>query len=134
MTITDLPAVIATYVTQLRLSRYFILAVIVITYVILGMFFDVMSAIAVTVPILHPVILALGFDPIWYGVVIVLVMEMGMVTPPIGMNVFILSGVTEIPSPVIFKGIWPFVVAMIACVIIITIFPQIALFIPSMMR
>jgi tripartite ATP-independent transporter DctM subunit len=134
MTITDLPAVIATYVTQLSLSRYLILAAIVITYVILGMFFDVMSAIAVTVPILHPVILALGFDPIWYGVVIVLVMEMGMVTPPIGMNVFILSGVTEIPSTVIFKGIWPFVVAMIICVIIITIFPQVALFIPSMMR
>jgi TRAP-type C4-dicarboxylate transport system permease large subunit len=67
-------------------------------------------------------------------VVIVLVMEMGMITPPIGMNVFILSGVTEIPPAVIFKGIWPFVIAIIACVIIITIFPQIALFIPSMMR
>lgn len=134
MTITDLPAIIATYVTELHLSRYSILAAIVLLYVILGMFFDVMSAIAVTVPILHPVILALGFNPIWYGVVIVLVMEMGMVTPPIGMNVFILSGVTEIPSAVIFKGIWPFVLAMIACVVVITIFPQIALFIPSMMK
>jgi tripartite ATP-independent transporter DctM subunit len=134
MTITDLPTEIAIYVSELHLNRYFILSAIVITYILLGMFFDVMSAIAVTVPILHPVILSLGFDPIWYGVVIVLVMEMGMVTPPIGMNVFILSGVTNIPSAVIFKGVWPFVVAMVACVIMVTIFPQIALFLPNMMK
>ena len=80
-----------------------------------------------------PVVMALGFDPIWFGVVLVLLMEMGLITPPIGMNVFALSGVTDVPVGVIFRGVWPFVGAMLLCTIIITIFPQIALFIPNLM-
>ena len=102
-------------------------------YIILGMFLEVYSAVTFTIPILYPVILALGFDPIWFGVIIVLVIEMGLITPPVGMNVFILSGMSDIPLHVIFRGVLPFVIAMIFCVILLVIFPQIALFLPSLM-
>ena len=97
------------------------------------MVLDIMAAIVLTVPIIHPTILALGFDPIWYGVVMVIVMEMGMITPPIGINTFVLAGITDAPVGIIFKGVLPFVAAMFVCIIIITIFPQIALFLPEMM-
>ena len=94
---------------------------------------DIMPCIILTIPILFPVVVALGFDPIWYGVIMVLVIEMGMITPPVGINVFILSGVTGIPISTVFRGVWPFVAAELICILIITVFPQIALFIPSHM-
>jgi len=75
----------------------------------------------------------MGFDPIWFGVMVVILIEMGLVTPPIGMDVFILSGITGTPVGTIFRGVWPFCVAAIICIVLLIIFPQIALFIPSMM-
>ena len=94
---------------------------------------DIYGAMVLTVPILFPVVLVLGFDPIWYGVIMVLLIEMGLITPPVGLNVFILSGVTGTKVGTIFRGVWPFVLAMLLCVIMLTLFPQIALFLPSNM-
>ena len=131
--ISELPFTLSETVGALPLNRYTIFAIIILLYILLGMFMDIIPAIVLTVPILVPVIIALGFDPIWYGVIMILVMEMGMITPPIGMNVFILAGVTGTPIGTIFRGVWPFVAAELACIIILTCFPQIALFIPGMM-
>ena len=133
MTVSHLPFALAEMISGLPLGRYAIFAIIVVLYIILGMFTDIIASIVITIPVIYPVILALGFDPIWFGVVIVIVMEMGMITPPIGINVFVLAGMTEIPVGTIFRGVWPFVLAELICIIIITILPQIALFIPSMM-
>jgi len=131
--VSKLPFELVGFIQSLNLNRYLIFAFIVFVYILLGMFLDVYGAVVLTVPILYPVVTALGFDPIWYGVVMVLMIEMGLVTPPVGLNVFTLSGITGVPAGDMFKYVWPFVGAMLLCVVIITIFPQIVLFLPGRM-
>lgn len=133
LTVTELPFNLAEHVAALNMSRYVILAIIICFYILLGMFLDILSCIILTVPLIYPLVVNLGFDPIWFGVMIVLIMEMGMITPPFGLNVFILSGITDVPISTIFKGVWPFVGAILVCIIMITIFPQIVLFVPQNM-
>ncbi|MBW1799385.1 MAG: TRAP transporter large permease subunit, partial [Deltaproteobacteria bacterium] len=134
LAISKLPFTLAGFVSSLAMQKYVIFVIIIFVYLVLGMFLDIIAAVILTVPIIFPTIVSLGFDPIWFGVIMVLVMEMGLITPPVGMNVFVLSGVTDVPLRVIFRGVLPFFVAMVFCVIIITIFPQIALFIPGLMK
>jgi TRAP-type C4-dicarboxylate transport system permease large subunit len=96
-----------------------------------GCFMDALGMILLTIPIFYPVALALGYDPIWFGVVIVLVTELGVITPPVGINVYVVSGIArDVPLEVIFKGALPFVLTLVAYVIIMIIFPQIALLLP----
>jgi len=131
--ISKLPFALVKIIENLHLSKYIVFTGIIILYIILGMFLEVYSAVTFTIPIIYPVILALGFDPIWFGVIIVLIIEMGLITPPVGMNVFILGGMTGIPLETIFKGIVPFFIAIFICIILLTIFPDIALFLPRTM-
>jgi tripartite ATP-independent transporter DctM subunit len=133
MTVSKLPFMLSDLVTGLALSRYFIIAIIMLVYIILGMFCDIISCIIITVPILFPVIVAMGFDPIWFGVIMAILAEMGLITPPVGMNVFMFYGVTGIPIGTIFRGEWPFVGAMLIFIVILTIFPQIVTFLPDTM-
>jgi C4-dicarboxylate transporter DctM subunit len=133
MAISKVPFMLGETISQLAVSPMTIFAGIIILYLILGMFTDIMASILLTVPILYPVIISLGFDPIWFGVIVVIVIEIGLVTPPIGLDVFILGGVTGVPVSTIFRGVWPFCIAGIICIVILAIFPQIALFIPSTM-
>jgi C4-dicarboxylate transporter DctM subunit len=94
---------------------------------------DSMALIVVTVPIFYPIVQKLGFDPIWFGVIIVLTAEMGVITPPVGVNVFVIKGIApDIPLELIFRGIIPFLTAIIILTIIITLVPQIATFLPSL--
>ena len=130
LAISKLPFAMAEFIGGLEVSRYVVFAAIVLLYIILGMFLDIFSAIILTVPLLYPTIIALGFDPIWFGVQMVILMQMGLVTPPVGMDIFMLSTITEVPMGTIFKGVWPFVGAMLLCIILLVIFPDIALFIP----
>ncbi len=105
---------------------------IIVLYMILGCFIDTMAMVLLTVPIFFPVIVNLGFDPIWFGILIALVVETAMITPPIGMNVYVIAGVAkDIPMETIFKGIFPFVIVMIIFIILLVAFPQIATFLPS---
>ena len=131
--ISKLPFALVEIIEQLQVSKFFVFAGIIILYIILGMFLEVYSAVTFTIPIIYPVIIALGFDPIWFGVIVVLVIEMGLITPPVGMNVFILGGMTGIPLQTIFRGIIPFLTDMVICIILLTIFPDIALFLTRTM-
>jgi C4-dicarboxylate transporter, DctM subunit len=133
LAVSQLPVALANFVSSLTLSRYAIYAVIIILYIILGMFLEIMSAIVFTVPIIYPMIINLGFDPIWFGVIMVIMMEMGFITPPVGLNVFVLGSVTDTPMNRIFAGVYPFAVTMLICVVLLTIFPQIATFLPHNM-
>jgi TRAP-type C4-dicarboxylate transport system permease large subunit len=133
LAISELPFLLADLITESGLPTYALFACIVVLYIILGMFLDIFSSIILTIPIIYPAILAMGFDPIWFGVILVVIMEMGLITPPVGLNVFALAGVTDIPLTSIFLGAIPFVAAMIVCVVILTVFPDIALLIPGMM-
>jgi tripartite ATP-independent transporter DctM subunit len=133
MAISGLPFLLAEWVGNLPLPRMAIMGAIILVFFIGGFFMDSMALIVVMIPIFYPLVIKFGFDPIWFGVIVVLVGEMGVITPPVGVNVFVIKGIAQdIPIEVIFKGIMPFLAALIILTIIITIFPQIATFLPSL--
>jgi tripartite ATP-independent transporter DctM subunit len=133
LALSKLPFMLSQAIGGHSLPPFAVFTGIILLYIILGMFLDIFSAIVLTIPLIFPLVLEMGFDPIWFGVIMVLVMEMGLITPPVGLNVFALAGVTGIPLHTIFRGVLPFVLAMIICIIFLAIFPQIALFLPSLM-
>jgi C4-dicarboxylate transporter DctM subunit len=135
LAITRIPSELAAFMAGLEVSKYFILAAVVILYTILGMFLEGFAILVLTIPIIEPLMMDLGFDPIWFGVMIVIMMEMSLITPPVGINVFVLKGVAkDVPMYTIFRGIWPFWLAMFVCLIILSFFPQIALLLPNAMQ
>ena len=112
-----------------------VLIVILLVYIFLGALMDSLPMILLTVPIFYPIIMDMGFDPIWFGVLIVRVVEIGLITPPIGLNVFIIRGIaSDVETFDIFKGVFPFIISDIVCVILLIAFPQISLFLPSLMK
>jgi tripartite ATP-independent transporter DctM subunit len=130
--VSKIPLVLADWVVNLPIPTMATMGVIVLIYLIGGCFMDALALITLTIPIFYPAILALGFNPIWFGVIIVLVTEIGVITPPVGINVYVIKGIAdEVPLVTIFKGIFPFVGALIIAVIILILFPQIATFLPS---
>ncbi|MBN8294073.1 TRAP transporter large permease [Rhodobacter sp. NTK016B] len=134
LALTDIPAALGDGLTGLGFGAYGTLVVILLSYVVLGMFLDGLAMLVVTVPIYYPIILALGFDPIWFGVVAVIVIEMGMITPPVGLNVFVVRSVAQnVALKTVFAGVTPFLLAMLVTLLLIIAFPQIALFIPDSM-
>jgi tripartite ATP-independent transporter DctM subunit len=134
LALSTIPMAVSTWMAGLHVSRYVIFSIVIAIYLILGCFLDAISMMVLTMPVIFPVIKALGFDPIWFGVICVIMMEAGLITPPVGLNVYTLAGVVkDVPMQTIFRGALPFLISMIAVVIIITIFPKICLFLPSMM-
>ncbi len=133
MAISTIPFVLADWIGQLPMSPMGVMGVIIFIYFIGGFFMDSMALIVVTIPIFFPVVMKLGFDPIWFGVIIVLVAEMGVITPPVGVNVFVIKGIApDIPLHIIFRGIFPFLGALIILTVLLMIFPGIATFLPSL--
>jgi len=132
MAVSRIPFMLADWLGRLPIHPMAVMAVIVFIYFIGGFFMDAMGLIVVTIPIFFPIVMKLGFDPIWFGVIIVLVGEMGVITPPVGVNVFVIKGISpDVPLERIFKGIFPFLGALIIVTVILMIFPQIATFLPS---
>jgi tripartite ATP-independent transporter DctM subunit len=135
MAVTRLPYDLANWVSTLPLPSWAIMSVVILVYLFGGCFMDALAMIMLTIPIFFPVSQALGYDPIWFGVVIVLITEMGVITPPVGINVYVVYGVAkDVPLEVIFKGVLPMLLALLLCNLILLVFPQIALFLPSLMR
>jgi tripartite ATP-independent transporter DctM subunit len=133
MAATTIPMLLADWVAGLPLPPRAVMAVIVLIYILGGCFMDALALITLTIPILYPVVLTLGFDPIWFGVIIVLVTGMGVITPPVGVNVYVIKGIAkDVPLETIFKGIFPVLGAQIVTVAILLGFPQIATFLPSL--
>lgn len=132
MVITQLPSLMVALGNKLPAGLVMIW--IVIVCLVAGCVLDGPSTILLLTPIFHPVVTNLGFDTVWFGVLMVVLAEAGLITPPVGMNVYTLAGIADVPVVVIFKGIAPFLVTMIFFVILLLIFPQIALFLPGHMR
>ena len=133
MAMSTIPFLLADWVGNLPVDRMVIIGIIIFIYFIGGFFMDSMALIVVTVPIFFPVVQKLGFDSIWFGVMMVLVAEMGVITPPVGVNVFVIKGIApDVPLFVIFRGIIPFLIALIIVSIIILFLPEIATFLPSL--
>lgn len=134
LALSTIPMQVATWAANLQVSPYLIHTIIVIIYLFLGCFLDAISMMVLTMPVIFPIILALNFDPIWFGVIAVLMMEAGLITPPMGLNIFTVAGVAkDTPVETIFRGVAPFLLSIFAIVILITIFPKLALFLPNMM-
>jgi C4-dicarboxylate transporter DctM subunit len=133
ITVSGFSGLFADWITALPVSRYVILGFVLFIYVPLGMVMDALAIILLTLPVVFPVLIKLGFDPIWFGVIIVVMTELAIVTPPVGINVYVTSGVTKIPLEVCFQGIIPFAIVMMIVVILLVLFPEIALFLPTRM-
>ena len=134
MALSGIPGTLVGFLTGLDVGSLGILLIVLATYVILGTFLEGIAMLVLTLPVVFPVILALGYSPIWFGVIVVIVLEMGLISPPVGVNVFVVKGVApDVPLEKIFKGIWPFWLAMLVCLLILVAFPQVALFLPNRM-
>jgi tripartite ATP-independent transporter DctM subunit len=134
LALSTIPASVSAWMAALQVSKYVVLTIIIVIYLILGCFLDAISMMVLTMPVIFPVIKTLGFDAIWFGVVCVIMMEAGLITPPVGLNVYTLAGVAkDVPMATIFRGAYPFLFAMLVVTVLITIFPGIALYLPSMM-
>jgi len=138
LAVTRIPFDLATWVGGFDLPPYMILMVVVLIYFFGGCFMDALAFVMLTVPIFYPLVTGMGYDPIWFGLIIVMVTEMGVITPPVGINVYVVYGVAknvigEVPLESIFRGILPFLLAVIVGIIILMIFPQIILFLPNLM-
>jgi len=135
MAVTNLPMDMAQFIGEQGFHPYTILGAILLTYLLLGCIMDPGSMIILTIPIVYPLIQSVGFDPIWFGVVIVMVAEIGAITPPVGLNVFVVKGVApDVPITEIFRGIIPFWLADMVRLSILVGFPKIALYLPAIMK
>ena len=134
LTITQTPQKVTEFLTGLGIGSYGVLALIMLMYLVLGCLMDALAMIILTVPIIFPVIVQLGFDPIWFGVIIVMTVELGLIHPPVGMNIFVIKSVIEdVKISTIFYGVMPFIITDILRLIILIIFPVLATWLPSRM-
>jgi tripartite ATP-independent transporter DctM subunit len=134
LALSTIPTLVSSWIAGLGVSKYVILTIIIAIYFVLGCFLDSVSMMVLTLPVIFPVIVAIGFNPIWFGVVAVLMMEAGLITPPVGLNVYTIAGIAkDVPMAEIFRGSIPFLLSIIVTAIILTIFPIIALYLPSLM-
>jgi C4-dicarboxylate transporter DctM subunit len=132
---TTMPHDLKTLVTTLNLSPIMVIAAICAIYVILGTAMEELSMILLTVPVFFPLVVHLGFDPIWFGILVVVVVEIGLISPPVGMNLFVLNALLpQVSTPTLFRGVMPFFVADVIRLGILIAFPAISLWLPSMMR
>jgi len=134
LAVSRIPFDIANWISTFDLPNFAIMLFIIFIYLIGGCFIDSLALIMLTVPIFYPVITFLGYDPIWFGVVIVLITQIGVITPPMGINVYVVSGVArDVPLETIFKGVLPLLLALVIGTLLLIPFPQIALYLPSLM-
>ena len=132
ITVSKLPVAMGEYVANLEVSNLVIIIGIVILYLIIGCFVEITAAIVLTLPVIFPIVMSLGFNPFWFGVIMVRLMEVGAITPPLGLNLFILSKTVNVPVSTIYRGIFPFVVADILNITMLISFPQISLFLVNL--
>ena len=134
LTLSQVTQNLTGFIGGLDTSRWVIIGLLVAIKLLLGCFMDQVALLVLTVPITLPIVVGLGFDPVWYGIVLALTSEIGLVTPPIGLNAYIVARYTGIPVEQVFVGVWPYMAAMFLFLIVLIAFPSIALFLPSLMH
>jgi TRAP-type C4-dicarboxylate transport system permease large subunit len=132
---TTMPADLKAFVTQYQIHPMTVMIAICVIYVVLGTAMEELSMILLTVPVFFPLVVGLGFDPVWFGIIIVVVVQIGLISPPVGMNMFVVkSMLPRISTATIFRGVTPFVVAEVALLAILVAFPWISLVLPRLMK
>jgi tripartite ATP-independent transporter DctM subunit len=134
LTLSQATQNLTSFIAGLDTSRWVIIALLIAIKLVLGCFMDQVALLVLTVPITLPIVVGLGFDPIWYGIVLALTSEIGLVTPPIGLNAYIVARYTETPVEQVFVGVFPYMATMFLFLIVLVAFPGIALFLPSLMQ
>jgi C4-dicarboxylate transporter DctM subunit len=135
LAVTKIPMIAADWVVTLPLNKYLIMVIISFIYLIGGSFIDDLAFMILATPIFYPVIMKLGFDPIWFGMIIAITVMIGVVVPPVAINVFVVKNITKVPFKVIYRGVYPFIMALVLGAALLFIFPQLALWLPrALMR
>ncbi|HPS56152.1 MAG TPA: TRAP transporter large permease subunit, partial [Sedimentisphaerales bacterium] len=135
LAVTRIPFTLATSMAALPLPGWMIISIIIFFYLIAGAFVDALALVLLTIPIFYPVVMQLGYDPIWFGVIIVVVTQMGVISPPVGVNVYVVSGIErDVPLQNIFRGAMPFLAALIVAAIVFILFPSICTFLPELIH
>jgi C4-dicarboxylate transporter DctM subunit len=133
LAVTRIPMIAADWVATLTVNRYLIMIIISIIYLIGGSFIDDLAFMILATPIFYPAIIKLGFDPIWFGMIIAITVMVGVVVPPVAINVFVVNKITKVPFGVIYSGVYPFLIALLVCATLLFIFPQLALWLPNLL-
>jgi tripartite ATP-independent transporter DctM subunit len=134
LTVTNIPATLVDWVAAMELNKYLVFAAVIVIYYVISMFMDELALITLTIPIFYPLILSVGWDAIWFGVIMVLLVEIGVIAPPVGINVFVIHGVADgVPINTIYKGIFPFLICMLILAALLMVFPILATWLPSFM-
>jgi TRAP-type C4-dicarboxylate transport system permease large subunit len=123
----------ADWVTSLPLHRYTIMALISIIYLIGGSFIDDLAFMILATPIFYPAVLKLGFDPLWFGMIVGITVMIGVIVPPVAINVFVVKNITKVPFATIYHGVYPFLASLVVGAILLFIFPQLATFLPNLL-
>ena len=133
LAVTKIPMIAADWVVDLPLNRYLIMIIISFIYQMGGSFIDDLAFMILATPIFYPVIIKLGFDPIWFGMIIAITVMIGVVIPPVAINVFVVKNITKVPFSVIYSGVYPFLIALVFCAALLFVFPQLALWLPNLL-
>jgi C4-dicarboxylate transporter, DctM subunit len=135
LAVTRIPFLLATWLSTLPVPGFFIMGLIILFYLLAGCFIDALALVLLTIPIFAPVVTGLGYDLVWFGVIIVVVAQMGVISPPVGICVYIVSGVErDVPLEKVFKGAMPFLFALIVASVILIAFPSLSLFLPGLLK
>jgi tripartite ATP-independent transporter DctM subunit len=133
LAVTKIPMNAADWIIQLNFGRNLTMILIALIYLLGGSFIDDLAFMILATPIFYPVIIHLGFDPIWFGMMIGITVMIGVVIPPVAINVFVVKNITRVPFGLIYKGVYPFLISLVVCAFLLFLFPQIALFLPSLL-
>ena len=133
ITVTQLPFAVVDFINELQLTPLGVILVICAIYIVLGTVMDSLAMLFLTIPVFYPVIVDAGIDPVWFGIFAVIVVEFGLISPPVGMNLFVIKGIAKAPMEDVIYGILPYVLLMFLGLVIVLIFPQLALWLPTTM-
>jgi C4-dicarboxylate transporter DctM subunit len=133
LAVTKIPMIASDWVISLPLNRYLVMIIISLIYQMGGSFIDDLAFMILATPIFYPAIIKLGFDPIWFGMIIAITVMIGVVIPPVAINVFVVKNITKVPFGVIYKGVYPFLISLAVCAALLFLFPQLATWLPSVL-
>jgi C4-dicarboxylate transporter, DctM subunit len=133
LAVTEIPFVAADYIIGLPLHRHLVMLLIILVYLIGGSFIDDLAFMILATPIFYPAVIKLGYDPLWFGIMLLITIMIGVIIPPVAMCVFVVKGITGVPINVIYRGCLPFILALVACAALLFFFPQLAYFLPHLL-
>ena len=133
LAVTKIPMIASDWVISLPLNRYVVMIIISLIYQMGGSFIDDLAFMILATPIFYPAIIKLGFDPIWFGMIIAITVMIGVIIPPVAINVFVVKNITKVPFSVIYSGVYPFLISLVVCAALLFLFPQLATFLPSVL-